>query len=245
MTVEKVVFPSQVLGRDFEYRILLPEGGSRPLPSLYLLHGYGGSSAQWLEKSDAKRWAEAFGLAIVLPSAGSGYYQDNPRTGERMKTFIGEELVAHTRARFPLSRRREDTFIAGASMGGFGSIMIGCRYSTLFGKAAAVAGAFVPGIVGVGMSSQYFLDTFGDYETLEGSDREPYGEALRAIAENRILPLYLTCGRQDIHLECGRRMARMLTEAGADVVWHEENGGHSWEFFNRIFPDVLKWMTQK
>ena len=120
MTVEKVVFPSQILGRDFEYRILLPEGGIRPLPTLYLLHGYGGSSAQWLEKSDAKRWAEAFGLAIVLPSAGSGYYQDNPRTGERMKTFIGEELVAHTRARFPLSPRREDTFIAGVSMGGFG-----------------------------------------------------------------------------------------------------------------------------
>lgn len=245
MVIEKVVFPSRILGRDFEYRILLPEGAARPLPTLYLLHGHGGSSAQWLEKSLVEQWAEEFGLAVVLPSAGNGYYQNNPRTGEEMKRFIGEELVAHTRASFPLSPLREDTYIAGVSMGGFGSIMIGSRYSTLFCKMAAVAGAFVPGILGAGMSSQYFLDTFGDYETLEGSDREPYGEALRALAENRMIPALLACGRQDIHLACGRRMARMLTEAGAEVTWMEEDGGHEWAFFNRFFPSVLAWLTDR
>lgn len=243
MTVENVVFYSQVLGRDFEYRILLPDGAARPLRTLYLLHGYGGNSAQWLAKSDVKRWAEIFGVAVVLPSAGSGFYQDNARTGVRMKTFIGTELVDHTRAHFPLSHRREDTFIAGVSMGGFGSLLIGFRYSERFSKAAAAAGAFVPGILGSEMSAWYFLETFGDYATLEGSDREPYGEALRALAEGRMIPAYLTCGKQDIHLECGRRMARMLTEAGAEVVWREEDGGHDWDFFNNCFPAMLDWLT--
>lgn len=244
MAMEIVRFSSRILGREFEYRILLPEEDHRPLPTLYLLHGYGGSSANWLEKSDVVRWAEEYHLAIVLPSCGDGYYQDNPRTGEQMKRFLGEELVAETRARFPLSHRREDTYIAGASMGGFGSLLVGSRYSPLFSRIACVAGAFVPYILGVGMSAQYFLDTFGDYESLEGSDREPFGEAKRALSEGRMIPVYLACGRQDIHMACNLRMRDMLQAAGASVAWSEAEGGHEWSYFNRCFPQVIRWLLK-
>lgn len=242
MTVESVRFPSRILGREFHYRTILPSSSSAPFRTLYLLHGYGGSSANWLEKSNVARWADEYGLAIVLPDCGDGYYQDNPRTGEQMKRFLGEELIAETRSQFPLSSRREDTFIGGASMGGFGSLLVGSRYSKQFAKIASMAGAFVPYILGIGMSAQYFQDTFGDYESLEGSDREPFGEALRAIREDRMIPVYLSCGRQDIHLACNHRIRDKLHNAGAQVTLEEVDGGHEWTCFNAGFPKAIQWL---
>ena len=46
-----------------------------------------------------------------------------------------------TREMFPLSHRREDTFLAGLSMGGFGACRNALKYCDTFGKAAILSGA--------------------------------------------------------------------------------------------------------
>ena len=56
--------------------------------------------------------------------------------------IFGEELVQMTRDMFPLSHKREDTFIGGLSMGGYGALLHGL---TNPGRYNAI-GAFSPGI---------------------------------------------------------------------------------------------------
>lgn len=58
--------------------------------------------------------------------------------------YVGEELPAFTRRLFPLSSRREDTFIAGLSMGGYGALNAGLTYPETFGKVAALSAALRP-----------------------------------------------------------------------------------------------------
>lgn len=45
-----------------------------------------------------------------------------PNGSDNYGDFIGRELVELTRKIFPLSHKREDTFIGGLSMGGYGAI---------------------------------------------------------------------------------------------------------------------------
>ena len=100
-----------------------------PWPTLYLLHGYTGNQVDWLYRSDIEKWAMQHGYAVIMPSGGNSFYLDNETTGERYGVFIGEELVEVTRKMFPLSHKREDTVIAGLSMGGYGAIRNGLRYA--------------------------------------------------------------------------------------------------------------------
>lgn len=63
-----------------------------------------------------------------MPACENKFYVDNERSHEYYSRFIGEELVDMTRRLFPLSHQREDTFIAGLSMGGYGAIVNGLKY---------------------------------------------------------------------------------------------------------------------
>lgn len=50
-------------------------------------------------------------------------------------------MVELTRRLLPLSTRREDTYIAGISMGGYGALYNGLKYKETFGKIAAMSPA--------------------------------------------------------------------------------------------------------
>ena len=65
-----------------------------------------------------------------MPSGDNKFYIDNPDSGEMYGSFIGKELIEFTRKTFPLSQKREDTFIAGLSMGGYGALVNGCLLYT-------------------------------------------------------------------------------------------------------------------
>ncbi|MBQ5755113.1 MAG: alpha/beta fold hydrolase, partial [Oscillospiraceae bacterium] len=135
-------FTSRFLGWEAEYALFLPKGEG-PFKTLYLLHGYGGNARQWKEKSAVARLAAAHRLAVVMPGCGDGYYQDDPAAGVYTARFLAEELLPEPRRLFPLSPRRGDTFLGGVSMGGFGALLVGSRYGSLFGGRACFSSAFV------------------------------------------------------------------------------------------------------
>lgn len=80
-------------------------------------------------------------LAVVMPAGENAFYVDQPSIGAMHGQFIGEELVEITRKMFPLSRKREDTFIGGLSMGGFGALRNGLKYHDTFGAVICLSGA--------------------------------------------------------------------------------------------------------
>lgn len=256
MALIQVNFSSSSLKRIVPIQVILPveklEGAEEgAFPTLYLLHGVTGNYTDWVSRTNIQRWAEAEGLAVVMPSGDNGFYVDRPESCNFYGEFIGRELVEITRKMFPLSRRREDTFIAGLSMGGYGAVRNGLKYHGTFGCIAGLSTANIAeGIETRTNDGDYYLNRrdfaesiFGDLSKVRDSDKNPRWLVERLAAAGAALPrVYLACGTEDPLLEDSRTLRDCLRAAGADVTYEEGPGGHEWEFWERHIRRVISWL---
>ena len=237
---------SDVLKRDIPVRLLIPSG--KNLKCLILLHGYNGTQNQWADKSSIIQLAEKYGLVLVMPCCGNGYYED---TQENIPHFIGVELISYARSTLPVSKAQEDWFIAGVSMGGFGALLIGTKYREAFSKIVSFSGAFIIPDVVIGNQAvlgnadpEYFRSVFGDFETLEGSDRDPVAEAIRVSQTDGLPLIYLLCGIDDVLYQGNMKTVKVLRKYNIPVIWNSSKGTHCWTFWNDSLPDVIKWLVE-
>jgi S-formylglutathione hydrolase FrmB len=252
MAVTQVNFASDTLHHDATYWAVVPvENRERPLRTLYLLHGIGGDETQWLFRSRIVSVAEAHGVAVVMPAGGHSFYVDRPSAFEWVGEYIGRELVAHSRSLFPLSTAREDTWIGGLSMGGYGAIRNGLKYHDTFGAVAALSSALVSYWASDAPEEAewpfarraYVTSVFGDPAGLVGSenDVEALAERFRGSA-GQAPRLYLTCGTEDSLVAVNRRYRDHLTKVGIDHTYVEGPGQHDWTFWDSAIVDALKWL---
>ena len=150
MAIIEVNFISKCLMRVVTFNAIIPvdkfgpqaeNAEQKPLKTLYLLHGIFGNYTDWVNGTRIQAWAEANDLAVIMPSGENRFYLDDEKSGELYGEFIGKELVEFTRKLFPLSDKREDTFIAGLSMGGYGAIRNGLKYAENFGCVIGLSAA--------------------------------------------------------------------------------------------------------
>ena len=75
-----------------------------------------------------------------MPQVHRSFYADEAY-GMRFWTFLSEELPQVVERFFRVSTRREDTFVAGLSMGGYGALKWALRQPDRFAAAASLSGA--------------------------------------------------------------------------------------------------------
>ncbi len=225
----------------------------RPYKTLYLLNGLYGNDSDWFLETSIAPLARALDLAVVMPSGENHFYTDCAATGEEYGRFIGKELVDRTRALFPLSEKREDTFIAGLSMGGYGAMRNGLRYAETFGYAAALSGAFIADrVMDPGLDDsdpefarrrRFYQAILGDPAKFRGSDNDYEALYLRLKAEKRPEPrLYMACGTEDSLIGANRHFRDFLLEHGADLTYEEGPGRHKFTFWGEYIKHVLNWL---
>lgn len=238
--------PPPVEGKPVPY-----EGG--PWPTIYLLHGYSGNQLDWLLRSDIEIWAARYGYAIIMPSGANSFYLDNDTTKELFGAHIGEELVSVTRKLFPLCGKREDTVIAGLSMGGFGAVRNGLRYSDTFGAILALSSALITDMV-ANMTPEtapsmapfgYYRHTFGDFNALLGSDKDPKFLAKKALGEKNPPLMFLACGSEDFLIKDNVSYHEYLDSLGYPHEWWVRPGVHDFEFWNQALPAGLAWLEEQ
>ena len=111
-----------------------------PPPLLYLLHGRSDDHTAWLRYTSIERYASAAGVAVVMPAVARSFYADEA-TGHRYWTYLSEELPEIVQRFFRVGDRREDTFVAGLSMGGYGALKWAFTQPERFAAAASLSGA--------------------------------------------------------------------------------------------------------
>lgn len=219
--------------------------------TLYLLHGIFGNYTDWVSGTNIQRWAEEKDLAVVMPSGDNMFYVDQKESLNYYGEFIGRELVELTRRTFPLSCRREDTFIAGLSMGGYGAMRNGLKYHDTFGCIAGLSSAMVvddlemrTNDTPVTIQRRDFAESiFGDLSKAKDSDLNPKWLVEKLKEQQAKLPkMYLACGTEDSLLNANREMRDYLRDAGVDVTYEEGPGGHEWDFWNRYIKRVIDWL---
>lgn len=232
-----------------------PKRPEKPYKTLYLLHGIFGSHIDWVTGTRIQRWAEEHDLAVVMPSGDNGFYVDHPTGYDNYGEFVGRELVELTRKMFPLSRNREDTFIGGLSMGGYGAMRNGLKYSDTFGYITSFSGAFhleemaaFRGESGFILHSQKYTEgNFGDLTKLLESDMNPKVLAKQLAESGKPFPkIYVACGDKDSLLSGNKDMAEHLKAQGAEVTFEIGPGAHEWDFWDTYIKKAIEWLpTEK
>lgn len=259
MALVEVSFKSRALLMKTSVNIILPIGRSnfdgkeisdlsydhKKFPVLYLLHGGTDDHTSWLRFSSIERYAEEKGIAVVMPNAELSAYSDMIN-GHKYWTYISEELPQFIQAAFPISGKREDTFVAGLSMGGYGAFKLGLRKPNKFAAAASLSGTVdLIGSLTSGPQS-IFKNVFGDPQKTDNSENDLYYLIERVANSDEHKPkLFLACGTEDFLYEDNVAFHNQVADLDIDLTYEEEPGGHEWEYWDRNIKRVLDWLPLK
>jgi S-formylglutathione hydrolase FrmB len=208
--------------------------GERPV--LYLLHGLSDDSSAWLRYSSIERYAAERGVAVVMPEVGRSFYADEAH-GHRYWTHLSEELPSVVRSFFRFSDRREDTFVAGLSMGGYGALKWALRQPQRFAAAASLSGAL--DVVGLLPQRPEILQRV--YDGRVGPEDDLFA-LLRTTPADALPRFHVSCGTEDELYDSSLRFAEEAVAAGADVRTDFRPGGHEWALWDEVVRDVLAWL---
>jgi S-formylglutathione hydrolase FrmB len=207
-------------------------------PVLYLLHGLSDDHTSWLRYSSIERYAAAAGLAVVMPAVGRSFYADEVG-GHPYWTFLSEELPEIVESFFRVSQRRQDTFVAGLSMGGYGAVKLALTRPERFAAAASLSGALdVVSLSAEPERLDYFDRVFGG---TPGPGDDLFALLAKATAD-ALPPLHLSCGAEDPLADHSRRFATAVSAAGVSVTTDYRTGTHEWALWDAVIQDVLDWL---
>jgi putative tributyrin esterase len=211
-------------------------GASGPPPVLYLLHGLSDDHTAWSRYTSIGRYAEAAGLAVVMPAVHRSFYA-NESAGHRYWDFVSEELPEVVRTFFRVSDRPEDTFVAGLSMGGYGAVRLALTYPGRYAAAASMSGALdIVRAMADPSRTELSRRIFGD-------DVAPDEDLFSLLDRASVIPpLHLSCGMADPLLDFTTGFAETAIAAGHDVTLDLRAGTHEWAFWDAEIQRVLAWL---
>jgi putative tributyrin esterase len=255
MALINCTFFSETLGFSTSMTVILPHYNqtlpgtisSRPkMKTLYLLHGLQDDHTAWIRQTAIERYVAPFGIAVVMPSVQRSFYTDMV-FGGAYETFVADELPRLARYYFPLSDAREDNFIAGLSMGGYGAFKLALNYPENYCAAASLSGVLdlenAVNALPVEIK-QDFINIFGTTPSIHGTKHDLFYAAQCCKAEKKPIPrLYQCCGDQDYLYQHNIAFRDFTLNEGLSLTWREDAGfGHSWDYWDMGIQRVIKWM---
>lgn len=248
---------SQALGRSLEYSVYLPDGPSRGVPVVYLLHGRSSDPGEWLRMGMVKATADRLiaekrikPMLVVLPAAGNSWY-----AAGGIETALVRELPAEIEKRWGTRADRSGRAVAGNSMGGFGALRFAFGHPDRYAAAASMSGAYwtrvVPGMkIDAEMEARLarvFAGSFGTpFDISRFLAQSPMAIAARAAASPSSPPVYLTVGRDDRFGLASEQdaVASALRRMGHDVTAETTDGDHDWGTWEAALPGVLEFLSR-
>ncbi len=239
---------SNELDMSISVNVIYPEHikDLKQVKVLYLLHGYTGHYMDWMRQTAIERYASAYDICVVMPSVHNSYYTNNT-LGVNYFNFVALELPGIIERMFHVSTKKEDRFVCGLSMGGYGALKIGLTYPNKYQKIASLSGA-------IDVDRLYELNenhpkkglfdlSFGKFP-IKGTTNDIYHLVELAVDENHMPDLYLACGKDDFLYEDHLRFKAFLNEKNVPFIHKETSGGHEWRLWDLYIQDVLSWMFE-
>ncbi|HIZ55664.1 MAG TPA: esterase family protein [Firmicutes bacterium] len=234
-------FFAQSIRLHTSVQVLLPyrlEMCKEPLPVLYLLHGLSDDCSAWIRMSSIERYAADRRLAVVMPEVGRSFYCDMVH-GQNYFTYISQELPWVMQTVFPISSRREDTYVAGLSMGGFGAFKLALNYPERFRGAASFSGAMdlmeLHREGNLSEEQKLLVSSIWDGKTdLTGTCDDLKTLALQLEQSGKEAPiLYQWCGTEDFLHDINVRFRDFIqTNTHLPYTYTESPGNHTWKYWD-------------
>ena len=259
MALIKCDFYSEVLNLSTSMTVILPQNTSTQIgmenkqrgdkhQTLYLLHGFSDDDTIWSRRTSIERYVAPLGVAVIMPQVHHSFYTDM-EYGGRFWTFLTEELPAVAQSFFHLSDKKEDNFVAGLSMGGYGAFKWALRHPEKFAAAASLSG--VTDIVtsvnnkAMGPVQTAFKLIFGD-QNIEGSEHDLISLIKQADKNEVVKPLlYQCCGTEDFLFEENMKFKEICEGTTYQLTTDFSPGEHEWGYWDAKIQEVLNWLPIK
>lgn len=248
---------SKVLDMDIALNVILPydhpkDKMSRPCKVLYLLHGLSSSSASWMRWTSIERYAMKHGIAVIMPEVQRSFYA-NMVYGLDYFTFVADELPQLCADMFCISTKREDSYVAGLSMGGYGALKLGLTYPKRYCSIGSFSGS---------IDMKRILDKSLEYADNRRLDEmkgilglemriNPQDDILHLAREHAKLPesqrcdIFATCGTEDEIPELyssTKDFLKLLDNLGIKYEYQEWPGTHEWGFWDASVAKYLNYL---
>ena len=229
-TVHRHSFHSKVIGDERSFYVYTPPGyetnGDTKYPVLYLLHGFGQLTSSWLDVGFANRILDhligegkAKPMIVVMPDGYGGsdilakdaYWKDAIRTHNfnMFAKSLFDEVIPEVEQDYRVEPDRDARAIAGLSMGGAQSLLIGLNNLDHFG----------------------WVGSFSSGGLRENFDQE--FPDLKAAANPQLHLLWVACGTDDGLLAINRDFNRWMSDEGIHHTAIETPGNHTWMVWRR------------
>lgn len=215
--------------------------------TLYLLHGAYGDETDWIRNTKIDMYAQKHRISVVMAPAANSFYLDLPHGGA-YSYFFEKELPEFVENIFPLSKKREDRFIAGLSMGGYGALKIALTNPGRYAAVAGLSGAYNIEEIQAELNNQRpgSKNVFSDITEVPEEERKISLIAERALLLGKKLPeIFLTCGKDDYIVRMSREMKEEFEKLNIVFTYEEHSGEHNWEYWDKHIQRVLDWMPLK
>jgi len=155
--------------------------------------------------------------------------------GEKYYEFIGKEVPEFVKAYFPVTDRPEHTYIAGASMGGYGALVHAMKDTEQY----RAVGAFSPATVWAKDLEEKVGHKFPEPMDLYQIIRDDVD------AGKKLPDIFFCVGNNDFLIESVDRFEEYLNELKIDHRFDRVDGyEHEWRFWELELPEFLDWLPR-
>lgn len=227
-TVITVVYPDLAINKQKEVNVL------------FLLHGYSGNNYDWTRYTNLEKIVAEKNLMVVMPDGDNSFYT-NSIAGFNYFDFLTKELPQTIENIFKIKLTKENTYIVGLSMGGYGALKAALTYPNKYQGVASLSGTTNIKDIHerLGDRVKVIESIFGTKEHLDKNLEIHELTILTKNLEKEKLDIYLACGTEDFLYQDNLKFKDHLELNNIPYVFKTRAGGHSWDYWGFEIISVI------
>jgi enterochelin esterase-like enzyme len=258
--IEKIDFISPSLNQMMKMNVYFPPDydKTKTYPVLYLLHGSTANEDFIMPLLGVNRKSDKLiqdgkirPMIIVAPyirnswclnsSWFNGVHIIDKVTKEgctegKYEDYMMKDVIGYVEAHYPVIKNRDNRYIGGISMGGFGALYLAFRHPDMFSK--------------VGGHSAALFSSYPDIEIVKWLYSNGWSKGRNPIelAKNKDLKglkIYLDCGDKDKLLPDSNELEKVLLSRNFSVEKHIGPGDHALIYWMKNMEDYLLFYGAK
>ncbi|MDR6785354.1 S-formylglutathione hydrolase FrmB [Pedobacter africanus] len=216
---------------------------SKNYPVVYILHGAGGSYANWITKVPAlAEYADLYQTILVCPDGNvTSWYFDSPvDPAWKYETYVATELVNWIDSRYKTIKDRKGRAITGLSMGGHGALYLSFRHQDVFGAAGSMSGGvdFTPFPLNWNIAER-----LGTYSQFPQRWKENTIVNMTHLLVPKRLALIIDCGKEDFFYHVNMKLHEELQYNNIPHDFIIRPGTHNWEYWTNAIKYQLLYFN--
>ena len=232
---ENIAYPAQ--GNKYQTVWLIPTGTA--------------DHSKAVRSSRIEEYAKKYQVAVIAPDLDNSLGYNLPN-GVDYFDYLTKELPTLMYSIYPLSPKREDNFIGGASNGGFTGFMAALRHPHQYAAAFSIGSFLDIRSCGEVKHSKFWYDKISP--SIYGRDNEFYNPHIHdiqtlvtdLIASGKEQPeFYSIFGLEDPYYSKAISVAEIISNQLTTMKIDVKHGAHDWDFWDPQLKAVLEWLPLK